>query len=345
MKVYYPASHLQHNPPYEDYTQAGTIPALEVPERALQVLGALQQAGWAEIASPVDLGLEPILAVHSRPYLGYLQTVYQQWEPLSPTRGTAFFPGTYGLDPQAVLAGDIPEQAGFFLLDTTVSGVPGTYVAALQSAQAALNAAQDISQGLDAAFALCRPPGHHAGREVCGGYCYLNNAAIAAQFLSRQGKVALLDVDYHAGNGTQEIFYHRGDVFSISIHADPRFEYPHYAGYAQERGTGPGAGFHRNYPLEAGTGDTQYLPVLEEALSLIDAFSPQTLVVSAGMDTYQHDPLGTFKLTRDGLAKVSAHIAALDLPTVVVMEGGYHLPSIGDNMVAFLEAFQTRQAD
>jgi acetoin utilization deacetylase AcuC-like enzyme len=344
MKVYYPSRHLQHNPPYEGYTQAGTIPALEVPERAVQVLTALQQAGWAEIAPPVDLGIEPILDVHSQLYLDYLQTVYQQWEPRSPTRGTAFFPGTYGLDPQAVLAGDVPEQSGFFLMDTTVSGVAATYAAALQSAQTALSAAQDVSQGQDAVFALCRPPGHHAGREVCGGYCYLNNAAIAAQFLSRQGKVAILDVDYHCGNGTQEIFYRREDVFTISIHADPSFEYPRYAGYADEKGEGPGTGFHRNFPLETGTGDRQYLPVLKEALALVAAFSPQALVVSAGMDTYQDDPLGTFKLTRDGLYKVGAHIAALNLPTVVVMEGGYHLPSLGANMVAFLEAFQARQA-
>lgn len=344
MKAFYPVSHLQHNPPYEGYNQAGTIPALEVPERVLQVLTALQQAGWAEVVPPLDLGLEPILAVHSRPYLDYLQVVYRQWEPLSPVRGTAFFPGTYGLDPQAVLAGDVPEQAGFFLMDTTVSGVAATYAAALQSAQAALSAAQDVSQGQGAAFALCRPPGHHAGREVCGGYCYLNNAAIAAQFLSGGGKVAMLDVDYHAGNGTQEIFYRRGDVLTLSIHADPSFEYPRYAGYADERGAGAGSGFHHNFPLEAGTSDSQYIPVLEKALALIAGFSPQALVVSAGMDTYQDDPLGTFKLTRDGLHQVGARIAALNLPTVVVMEGGYHLPSIGGNMVAFLEPFQACQS-
>jgi acetoin utilization deacetylase AcuC-like enzyme len=344
MKVYYPKNHLQHNPPYEGYNQDGGIPALEVPERALQVYAALQQVGWAEILPPAEFDLEPILAVHSRSYLDYLRTVYSVWEPRSPLRGTAFFPGTYGLDTQAVLAGDVPEQAGFFLMDTTVSGVLGTYAAALQSAQAALSAAQAVSQGQDAAFALCRPPGHHAGGEVCGGYCYLNNAAIAAQWLSLLGKVAILDVDYHAGNGTQDIFYQRADVFTISIHADPSFEYPRYAGFAGERGVGPGTGFHRNFPLPAGTDEAAYLPVLERALALIDHFAPRHLVVSVGMDTYKDDPLGTFKLTCDGLHQVGSRIAALNLPTVLVMEGGYHLPSMGANLVAFLEAFQTRQA-
>lgn len=343
MKVYYPESHLNHAPSFEGYTPAGLMPAFEVPGRATGVLHALQQVGWAEILSPQDFGLVPIRAVHSQPYLDHLCAAYQDWVSLSPVPGMAFFPGTYGLDREMVFSGQVPEKAGFFLLDTTVACVAGTYMAALQSAHAALSAAEAIIQGGAAAFALCRPPGHHAGREICGGYCYLNNAAAAAHWLSQFGKVAVLDVDYHAGNGTQEIFYQRDDVFVVSLHADPQFEYPRYAGRADERGVGPGTGYHRNFPLPAGTDDAHYLPVLDRALDLIARFSPRYLVISAGMDTYQEDPLGTFKLSCEGLHQVGQHIASLELPSVVVMEGGYHLPSLGANLVAFLDPFLANQ--
>ena len=183
-------------------------------------------------------------------------------------------------------------------MDTTVSYTNGTYAAALDAANCAISGAEAITQGQSVAFALCRPPGHHAGREICGGYCYLNNAAIAAQWLSRLGRVVILDVDFHAGNGTQEIFYDRPDVYMISIHADPGGEYPYFAGHAWEKGIGPGLGYHQNFPLSPGTDDGQYLEVLDQALVLIDRFSLQHLVVSAGMDTYKDDPLGSLSLPK-----------------------------------------------
>jgi acetoin utilization deacetylase AcuC-like enzyme len=186
---------------------------------------------------------------------------------------------------------------------------------------------------------LCRPPGHHAGKDYAGGYCFINNAAVAANWLSSKGQVALLDIDYHCGNGTQDIFYKRDDVFTVSIHADPDFEYPHYAGFANEKGSGRGFGFHHNFPLPAGTDDTAYLKTLDDSLGLIRGFKPKYLVISAGMDIYSDDPLGTIKVTTDGIREIGKRIASLGLPTVIIMEGGYNNDALGRNIVAFLGNF------
>jgi acetoin utilization deacetylase AcuC-like enzyme len=223
--------------------------------------------------------------------------------------------------------------------DLSAPILEGTYRATLGSVNCALSGAEAIQRGERAAFALCRPPGHHAGKSNCGGYCYLNNAAVAANWLSDTGKVAILDIDYHAGNGTQDIFYERGDVLTLSIHAAPDFEYPSYNGYADETGAGQGAGLHRNFPLPAGTDDTHYLSALDEALDLIQSFSPVFLVISAGMDLYAGDPLGTFKISRDGIWEIGTRIASLRLPTLIVMEGGYHNDALGENIAALLEKF------
>jgi acetoin utilization deacetylase AcuC-like enzyme len=342
MKIFYSELHNQHNPPFEGFNADGNIPALEVPERANRIISMLQQYPWAEILPPSQFGLQPILAVHSYPYIAYLKNAFRDWEPFSHVPGMAFIPGTYGIDYDIIQAGEISESAGFFLLDTTVAVNSQTFNSALEAVNCALSGAQAILMDR-ASFALCRPPGHHAGREICGGYCYLNNAAIAAQKLSQLGNVAILDIDYHAGNGTQEIFYDRADVFMISIHAHPEREYPYFAGYAHETGVAAGDGFHRNYPLPAGIDDTAYLEILDQALALINQYAPTSLVVSVGMDIYQEDPLGDFMITRRGIHEIGSHIAALCLPTLIVMEGGYHLPSLGDNLLLFLAPFANQK--
>ena len=341
MNIYFPDKHREHNPPFEGYTSEGNLPALEVPERADRVLNVLREKEWAKICSPLDLNLEPILSIHSLDYLTYLKNAYADWEKYSPVNGMAFIPGTFGIDPKDVVTGAVPEEAGFFLMDTTVGITPGTYPAALQSAFAALSGAQEIETNKTTAFALCRPPGHHAGHNICGGYCFLNNAAIAAHWLSKRGKVVILDIDFHAGNGTQEIFYDRSDIQMVSLHADPAREYPRYAGSEDEIGVGKGEGYHKNIPLPAGVGDKEYLTVLEEALNLLDSNSPTYLVVSAGMDIYIEDPLGDFNITRQGIQEIGKLISELRLPTLIVMEGGYHLPSIGENFAALLTPFST----
>lgn len=226
------------------------------------------------------------------------------------------------------------------MMDLSACIVGGTYEASLASANCALSAAQVVANGERSAFGLCRPPGHHAGRDYAGGYCFINNASVAANWLSSKGHVAMLDIDYHAGNGTQDIFYARDDVLTISIHADPDFEYPNFIGFAGERGMGRGFGFHHNFPLPAGTSDPEYLKALDEALELIKKFKPVYLVISAGMDIYADDPLGRIKVTTDGIGEIGKRIASLGLPTVIVLEGGYANDVLGRNTLAFLSAFQ-----
>jgi acetoin utilization deacetylase AcuC-like enzyme len=235
-------------------------------------------------------------------------------------------------------------KAGYYIMDLSACIVAGTYEAALSSANCALSAAEFISSSTanrsSSAFALCRPPGHHAGKDYAAGYCFVNNSSVAANWLSSKGKVAILDIDYHAGNGTQDIFYERDDVLTISIHGDPDFEYPHYIGYAEETGAGEGLGLHKNFPLPKGTDDERYLSALDEALKLILNFAPNHLVVPTGMDTFDGDPLGKFKVTRDGFAEIGKRIAALHMPTVVIMEGGYANVALGENVVTLLENFK-----
>lgn len=350
MKIFYSDLHFQHAPTFEVFDGGVRVPTFEMPERAERILTALQKTGWAEIHPPVDFGLEPILAVHDRDYVEFLASAWTEWlatdpEADSATDKSALLPATFALRGQAHPAKSLLGRAGYYMMDLSAPIVAGTYAAALASANCALSAAQEVAQpstvhGPRSAFALCRPPGHHAGRSHCGGYCYFNNAAIAAHWLIARGKVALLDIDYHAGNGTQDIFYERGDVLSISIHADPACEYPYYAGYAEERGASAGLGFHHNFPLPAGTGDDAYLAALNDALHLIREYQPTALVVSAGMDIYTDDPLGRIHITRAGIRQIGARIAELRLPTAVIMEGGYNNQALGENVTAFLGEFK-----
>ncbi|WP_425216387.1 histone deacetylase family protein [Tumidithrix helvetica] len=197
--------------------------------------------------------------------------------------------------------------------------------------------------GESTAFALCRPPGHHAGHDFSGGYCYLNNVAIAAKYLSQQGQVAILDIDYHAGNGTQDIFYASSDVLTISIHADPAWEYPYFIGYTQETGEGLGQGYHHNLPLPLGTDDFTYLQTLDRALELVKNFAPHYLLLSFGADTFQGDPLGNFAISTEGLRAIGAKISSLNLPTLIVMEDGYSIDELGTNTCAMLSSFVKRE--
>jgi acetoin utilization deacetylase AcuC-like enzyme len=339
MKIFYSAKQELHNPPYEGINQGKCIPSQENHNRIKRALFLLQNEPWAEILTPQDFGLIPILEVHSDQYRDYLQNAYEVWQPLSPAPGMAFIPYTYGINHQTAQSMSGIEQGGFFLLDTTVGISGGTYIAAIESAYCALSGAQAISLGEPVAVGLCRPPGHHAGAEICGGYCFLNNAAIAAQWLSHKGKVAILDIDYHAGNGTQDIFYDRPDVFMVSIHADPAREYPYYAGFASETGTGKGAGCHHNFPLPTGTDDSLYLDTLNQALALISDYSPDYLVVSVGMDIYKDEPIGDFSVTQNGIRQIGQRISALTNPTLIVLEGGYYLPLFGENFCSFVQTF------
>jgi acetoin utilization deacetylase AcuC-like enzyme len=342
MKVYYSEAHRKHEPPFEVFDGGLRTPYMENPDRIDRILNALRQTQWAEILAPKDFGLDPIYAVHDRDYVDFLASSWTEWLASEAKDKSTLLPSTFALRRHPQKPTSLLGRAGYYMMDLSACIVEGTYAAALASAHCALGAAEAIANGEPSVFALCRPPGHHAGKDYAGGYCFINNASVAANWLSSKGTVALLDVDYHCGNGTQDIFYERKDVLTISIHADPNFEYPHYAGFANETGTGAGLGYHKNFPLEKGVDDARYLSALEEALGLIRQFAPDYLIVSTGMDIYADDPLGTIKVTTKGIGEIGKRISALDLPAAIVMEGGYNNEALGRNIVEFLTAFVER---
>jgi len=344
MKIFYSETHRKHYPPFEVFDGGKRVPYLENPDRMDRVLTALNKRDWAEIFAPTDFGLDPILAVHERGYISFLASAWTEWlasdsEAAASPETHAFLPATFALRRTPHVPGTLLGKAGYYMMDLSACIVEATYTAALASANCALSAADATFRTQHSAFALCRPPGHHAGKDYAGGYCYINNASVAANWLSSKGRVALLDIDYHAGNGTQDIFYERNDVLTISIHGDPDYEYPHYIGYADETGQGAGLGFHRNFPLPAETDDAHYLSALDEALDMIKRFEPKYLVVSAGMDTFDGDPLGKFKITRAGFKEIGKRISTLGLPSVIIMEGGYANEDLGENIATLLEQF------
>ena len=340
MKIFYSEAHRKHNPSFEVFDGGLRVPYLENPDRMDRILNALRATNWATIHEPADFGLDPILATHDKDYIDFLASCWTLWLDTKPKDSSVFLPATFALRHHPKKPKSLLGRGGYYMMDLSACIVEGTYEAALASANCALSAAQSVVNDHFASFALCRPPGHHAGKDYAGGYCFINNAAVAAHWLTAKGKVAVLDVDYHCGNGTQDIFYSRDDVLTVSIHADPDFEYPSYYGHASERGKGRGFGFHHNFPLSKGTDDDSYLATLDRALELIREYRPKHLVVSAGMDIYADDPLGTIQISTEGIRKIGKRIAALDLPTVIVMEGGYNNEALGKNIVTFLGEFK-----
>jgi acetoin utilization deacetylase AcuC-like enzyme len=345
MKIFYSEDHRRHYPSFEVFDGGIRVPYFENPDRMDRIVSALQKTDWAEFTAPQDFGLEPILAVHDRGYINFLASCWDEWLASDPEiaaspEGHAFLPATFALRRPTRPTASIRGRGGYYIMDLSACIVEGTYQAALTSANIALSAANSSFLFHNSSFALCRPPGHHAGRDYAAGYCFINNAAVAANWLSAKGKVAILDIDYHGGNGTQDIFYERGDVLTISLHGDPDFEYPHYIGFADETGSGAGLGFHRNFPLPKDTGDAGYLAALDEALTMIRAYAPDFLVLSFGADTFDGDPLGMFQVTRAGFAEIGARIAGLNLPTTIIMEGGYANEALGENTVTLLENFK-----
>lgn len=345
MKIFYSEEHRKHYPPYEVFDGGKRVPYFENPDRMDRILTALKKTDWVELIEPTDFGLDPILAVHDKKYINFLASCWTEWLASDPEIAAtpeqhAFLPATFALRHKARPTSSLHGRGGYYMMDLSACIVEGTYKASLSSANCALSAASSIVNDQSSTFALCRPPGHHAGKDFAGGYCFINNASVAANWLSAKGKVALLDIDYHAGNGTQDIFYDRSDVLTISIHGDPDFEYPHYAGFADETGVNAGMGFHKNFPLPKDTGDEGYLTALDEALAMIQKFAPNYLVLSTGMDTFDGDPLGKFHVTQHGFSQIGKRIASLNLPTAIIMEGGYANEALGTNIVTLLENFK-----
>lgn len=316
------------------------FPNKEVPARAEVIRAAIEAARLGPLISPQDHGLTPVLAVHGHDYVAYLRTAYTQNATHTGTPEPVLVNRT-ALEPRrpAERPTTFSELRSYYTYDFEDPILDGTWKAAYWSAQCALSAADLVMGGERAAYALCRPPGHHAARDQYGGFCYLNNAAIAARRLSAEGRVAILDVDYHHGNGTQAIFYADPVVLYVSLHADPAQDYPFYWGFAGETGTGAGKGTNLNLPLPLGAGDASYLAALDVALATIQHFRPSVLIISLGMDAVAGDPIGKFALTPAGWAEVGRRTAALGLPTLLVQEGGYQLETLGTQAVNFLATF------
>ena len=334
MRAFFDPHQLSHAPSRELHNGEWTAYA-ETPTRAQVILAAV---GGAEPAH--DHGEAPILAVHDAGYLDFLKTGPARWR--AEGRSGDLIGYTFPVVARRDLRlARIDALAGRYAFDASTPLTPDSWIASYGSAQSALTALDTVLDGERAAFALCRPPGHHAGRDYCGGYCHLNAAAIAAQAArdAACARVAVLDIDYHHGNGTQDIFWAREDVFFVSIHADPATDYPFYWGHADERGTGDGHGATLNLPLPRGTTLATYRAALAIALDAIAAFAPELLVLSYGADTWAGDPISHFGLQTDAYATLARDIAARGWPTVIVMEGGYATDALGANVASLLSGF------
>lgn len=313
-------------------------PNPEKPERIDALLDAATGAGH-QLVEPNDHGPEPRAAVHTPEYLQFLEHIHERWRRIEGA-GDEVVPNIHPNGRGAGYPASAEGQAGYHMADTACPISADTWDAACASANTAVHAASLLLDDGVAAYALCRPPGHHAFADMAGGFCFLNNSAIAAQYLrQRHARVAILDVDLHHGNGTQGVFYRRRDVLTVSLHADPVRFYPFFWGYGAERGEGEGLGYNLNVPLPRGTGDDDYLVALETALTRIRSFRPGAVVVALGLDAFQGDPLAGLAVTTGGFARIAAAIAALELPTLLVQEGGYLCDGLGDNLVSFLSGF------
>jgi acetoin utilization deacetylase AcuC-like enzyme len=344
MKTIYNTIHAQHRATHE-FFRGELVPAFERPERADFVNRELLRRGMTDVSAPSDHGLEPILRVHSARYINFLRSAWSEWIALDPVNASKdAFPAVW---PVRSLRDDVEPsnfcaKLGLYSMDSGTPLTSSAWNVAKAGAHCAVTAAAILLAGERSAFSLSRPPGHHAGTDFFGGYCFLNNAAVAAQYLRDQGlaRVVILDVDYHHGNGTQSIFYERGDVLYVSLHGDPMTEYPFYSGHADETGRGAGAGFNLNLPMPVGTVASTWFEALSVACKRIQDYAPNALIVSLGVDTFEGDPISGFKLASEDYLKLGRYIAALKLPTLFVFEGGYAVEAVGINTVNVLEGFE-----
>lgn len=314
------------------------VRSYEGPDRADLISDALGAAGH-ELVEPETLERSSLERVHTPEYVDFLQTAWNRWAERRDHGPAAmgFTWPTRGLN--AGRPDDLIGQLGFHSFAADCSIVDGTWSAAESAAAIAVSAADHLVTAGETGYGLCRPPGHHATADQFGGYCYLNNAAIAAQHLRDAGmeRVAVLDVDYHHGNGTQSIFWNRNDVLFVSLHADPKLEFPWFAGHEAETGAGDGAGWNLNLPLPYGTDMASYAEALDAACARVVDANVDALVVSLGVDIYQDDPLGQFRITTDDFGRIATRIAAMNIPMLILQEGGYATEAIGTNVASFLE--------
>lgn len=337
LRVYFHLDQLLHKPVYE-WAFGDKIPHPETTTRAENILLALESAGPRyELMVPNDLSLKILKETHDRDLLRLYKSAEKQ------LKEDTFYPSVFPKRNQTVADPTDVKHAGFFCFDSGTPLTKSTWLAAKWSASCAVSAAEWVASGKGTeAYALCRPPGHHATRDLFGGYCYFNNAALAAKRLREKGRVVILDIDFHHGNGTQSIFYRDPKVLFISIHGDPKEFFPFYWGHSNEKGSGPGVGFNQNIPLASGCDGQEYMKVLQKkVIPMIKNFDPESLVISAGFDTYKNDPIGKFTLESSDYFPIGEELARLQLPTVILQEGGYCTDMLGTNVDLFLTGFMS----
>ncbi|MDK1493702.1 histone deacetylase family protein [Sinorhizobium sp. 7-81] len=315
---------------------------MEAPDRAERygiLLAAARDDGHEEEIAPIG-PIDPVLAVHDREYVEFLRTLYQRWSTM-PDCGDYAVPDSHPTHRMHRKPKDLRGELGWYCNSTGCPVTAETWTAVHASAQVAAHGARRVLEGVNAVYALCRPPGHHVYPDLMSGSCFLNNASIAAQLLAtRFEKVALVDIDVHHGNGSQHIFYSRSDVLFCSVHVDPSVAPPFYVGYADEEGEGLGRGCNINLPLPRGTRNASWLLALDSALSKVEQFGAQAVVVSLGLDAGQHDPNGIFNITDDGFFEAGRRFAGLRRPTLLVQEGGYLSAYLGGYLKSFLRGFE-----
>lgn len=343
MKIIFSDKVLLHDPKL--YFSMGRMDKYpETPSRVSQILSIVQSKPNNTIDKPIDHGLSHILKIHTQEYIDYFKTAYEKWI----ARGgdlNGVIPDTFALRLNTLYqdiskSPNLFNKAGLFSFDTAAVIAKDTFDVAYEAVQITLTAA-DLTLANQNSFALCRPPGHHSGEDLMGGFCFFNNAAIAAQYIidKTKSKVVILDVDYHHGNGSQMIFYEKNNPLMVSLHG--KEDYPFYWGAADELGRGEGLGFNVNIPLELGIEDEEYLSALKRVIKeRIIPFEAEYLVVSLGVDTFKGDPVGGFALTSECFIEIGNAIKTIGLPTLFVMEGGYAVEEIGVNVCNVFQGFE-----
>jgi acetoin utilization deacetylase AcuC-like enzyme len=341
MKTFFHPEQLLHNP--QHYLSGGELrKPQEVPDRAVAILKGVRALGF-DVQQPADHGMAPLEAVHSEPFLKFLEIAHTEWKKMPPDWGDEVISNIFVREPNALRG--ILAQAAAYLADGSCPVGEFTWRSAYWAAQCAVAGAQAVLGGERQAYALCRPPGHHARQAAAGGFCYLNNAAIAAQALrQKHARVAVFDADMHHGQGTQEIFYNRADVLYVSIHGDPTNFYPVVAGFPDETGAGAGLGFNLNLPMPHGSPESVFFDKVDLALAAIRDFRPDALVFSLGFDIYSEDPQARVAVTSKGFHRLGQAVASLSLPTVFVQEGGYHIDTLAQNTGQFFSGALNRPA-
>lgn len=346
MKFIYSSEHVQHAPS-NIVIRGNQVDNLEQPKRIENLKNQLLKSNH-ELIPTVEFHKKWISAVHSIDYLNFLESAYPRWQEFikntvgvgSGNESSQIYPHISAHYSAREIPSSVQGQVGLYLSGGSCPIDVGTWDAAMLSAHTALTAASLILQNEKHVYALCRPPGHHAYTDMAGGFCYLNNAAIAANYLAENlGRVAIIDVDAHHGNGTQSIFYKRSDVFFSSVHLDPNLVFPFFSGYTHERGEKDGSGYNLNLPLPLGVKDEGFLHAVTQAMSAVKNYDPAALVVSLGFDPYDGDPSAGMSVSTEGFKYLGKILGGFKGPILIVQEGGYVVDKLAYNLDSFLSGF------